>query len=193
MRCNIEHPRTADSWKGILNDPHMNGSFKINEGLQLARRLFVDITTMGLPVTTELVGALPSLYLADLVSGGVIGARMAESLQRELASGAEFPVGFTNDSGRDLKTSIDAIDAASTEHHYISATPEGRTAIAWTPGNNDCFVILQGGSLDSDYYEYLVSNVTEQLRMVQKSPVVVIDCSRRKFAKFCHASDRTDC
>jgi 3-deoxy-7-phosphoheptulonate synthase len=130
MRCDIEHRCTGDDWKGILNDPNMNGSFKINEGLQLTRRLFVDITTMGLPLTTELLGALSSLYLADLVSGGVIGARMAESLQRELASGAEVPMGLTNNSNKNLKIIINTIKTTSTNQHYISSTPEGRTEIA---------------------------------------------------------------
>ncbi|KAL5119258.1 3-deoxy-7-phosphoheptulonate synthase [Pleosporales sp. CAS-2024a] len=174
MRCFIDQPHMENGWRGFLNDPRMNGSFEINEGLRLTRQLFVDITAMGLPVATELLNALPSLYFADLVSAGAIGARTAESQRhRELASSVQFPVGFTNSSSGDISITIDAIQAASTEHHYISATPEGRTAIAWTRGNDDCFVMLQG-----NHYEFLVSTAVERLKEEQKSAVVIVDCSQ---------------
>ncbi|KAJ8112225.1 hypothetical protein OPT61_g5365 [Boeremia exigua] len=179
MRCYVDKPRAASGWSGLLNDPLLDGSFEINQGLRLARQLFVDITQMGLPVATELLGALSQLYFTDLVSVNLMETRMAESpLHRELASSVQFPVGFITKSAGELGPAVDAMAVASSEHHYISATPEGRAAIAWTPGNDDCFVILQGDLPNGACGEHLISSTIDKLLHAQKSPVAVVDVSQ---------------
>lgn len=179
MRCYVEKPHTVDGWKGFLNDPFLDGSFEINQGLRMVRQLFVEITDMGLPVATELLSTLSPLYLTELVSVSVIGSQTAESsVHRELASSVQCPVGFVDRSGSDLRVVIEAMKAASTEHHYLSVTPEGRASIAWTPGNDDCFVILQGYQLSADDSGVCNAHIIQQLQKERKHPVVVVDCSQ---------------
>jgi 3-deoxy-7-phosphoheptulonate synthase len=163
MHCYVEEPHTVRGWKGLINDPHLDESFDINNGLRLVRQLFVEITDMGLPLATELVGALSPLYLAELLSISAIGP---SSLHRELASSVPFPVGFRATENGTLQAATDAITVASTEHHFISVTPEGRTAIAWTRGNENCFVIV-GRCLSS----------SELMRQTKEKTVVMVDSS----------------
>jgi len=146
MRVYFEKPRTTVGWKGLINDPHLNGSFEINEGLSLARKLLVDINNMGVPAGTEYLDLITPQYISDLISWGAIGARTTESqAHRELASGLSCPVGFKNGTNGSLKIAIDAVHAASQPHYFLSLTKSGRSAIFATSGNEDCHIILRGG------------------------------------------------
>ncbi len=146
MRVYFEKPRTTVGWKGLINDPRMDGSFKINEGLRLARRLLWELTEMGLPCATEFLDTITPQYTADLISWGAIGARTTESqVHRELASGLSCPVGFKNGTDGNIKIAVDAIRAAQSPHHFLSVTKAGHSAIVSTNGNEDCHVILRGG------------------------------------------------
>lgn len=146
MRVYFEKPRTTVGWKGLINDPYMDGSFRINDGLRMARQLLLEINSMGLPAGTEFLDTISPQYVADLVSWGAIGARTTESqVHRELASGLSCPVGFKNGTDGNVKIAIDAIKAASQPHHFLSVTKAGHSAIVSTSGNEDCHVILRGG------------------------------------------------
>ena len=146
MRVYFEKPRTTVGWKGLINDPDLDGSFNINKGLRLARGLLRDINALGLPAGVEFLDVISPQYIADLVAWGAIGARTTESqVHRELASGLSCPVGFKNGTGGDIKIAADAVGAASNPHHFLSVTKEGGTAIVSTAGNPDCHVILRGG------------------------------------------------
>jgi len=146
MRVYFEKPRTTVGWKGLINDPRLDGSFKINEGLRLARRLLWELTEMGLPCATEFLDTITPQYTADLISWGAIGARTTESqVHRELASGLSCPVGFKNGTDGNVKIAVDAIKAAASPHHFLSVTKAGHSAIVSTNGNEDCHVILRGG------------------------------------------------
>lgn len=145
MRAYLEKPRTTIGWKGLINDPDIDGTFHINKGLRVARKLFVDLTSK-LPIAGEMLDTISPQFLSDLFSVGAIGARTTESqLHRELASGLSFPVGFKNGTDGTLGVSIDALRAASHPHHFLSVTKPGVVAIVGTDGNKDCFVILRGG------------------------------------------------
>ena len=147
MRVYFEKPRTTVGWKGLINDPDLDGSFQINKGLRTARDLLLDINTMGLPAGTEFLDMITPQYIADLVSWGAIGARTTESqVHRELASGLSCPVGFKNGTDGNLRIALDAVKAASQPHHFLSVTKGGHSAIVSTSGNQDCHVILRGGS-----------------------------------------------
>ena len=146
MRVYFEKPRTTVGWKGLINDPDLDGSFRINKGLRLARELLRDLAGMGLPVGTEYLDMITPQYIADLIAWGAIGARTTESqVHRELASGLSCPVGFKNGTDGSLKIAFDAIKAASQPHHFLSVTKGGHSAIVATNGNEDCHVILRGG------------------------------------------------
>ena len=146
MRVYFEKPRTTVGWKGLINDPHLNGSFEINEGLSLARQLLVDINNLGVPAGTEYLDLITPQYISDLISWGAIGARTTESqAHRELASGLSCPVGFKNGTNGSLKIAIDAVHAASQPHYFLSLTKSGHSAIFATSGNEDCHIILRGG------------------------------------------------
>lgn len=146
MRVYFEKPRTTVGWKGLINDPYLDNSFKINDGLRAARELLLQINEMGLPAATEYLDMISPQYIADLVSWGAIGARTTESqVHRELASGLSCPVGFKNGTDGNLKIAVDAIKAASQPHHFLSVTKGGHSAIVSTAGNEDCHVILRGG------------------------------------------------
>ncbi len=145
MRVYFEKPRTTVGWKGLINDPGLDGSFRINEGLRLARGLLLGINEMGLPAGCEFLDMITPQYIADLVAWGAIGARTTESqVHRELASGLSCPVGFKNGTDGNVKIAVDAVQAASQAHHFLAVTKQGRTAIATTAGNGDCHVILRG-------------------------------------------------
>jgi 3-deoxy-7-phosphoheptulonate synthase len=147
MRVYFEKPRTTVGWKGLINDPNLDGSFRINEGLRVARRLLLDLNESGMPVACEYLDMITPQYIADLVSWGAIGARTTESqIHRELASGLSCPVGFKNGTDGAVKIAVDAIRAASAPHHFLSVTKGGHSAIVSTSGNEDCHIILRGGS-----------------------------------------------
>jgi 3-deoxy-7-phosphoheptulonate synthase len=146
MRVYFEKPRTTVGWKGLINDPRLDNSFRINEGLRLARGLLLEINDMGLPCATEFLDTITPQYTADLISWGAIGARTTESqVHRELASGLSCPVGFKNGTDGNVRIAIDAIRAAQSPHHFLSVTKGGHSAIVSTTGNEDCHVILRGG------------------------------------------------
>ena len=146
MRVYFEKPRTTIGWKGLINDPHLDGSFRINEGLRIARQLLLDLNEIGMPAACEFLDMITPQYVADLVSWGAIGARTTESqVHRELASGLSCPVGFKNGTDGNVRIALDAIRAAQVPHHFLSVTKAGLSAIVSTTGNEDCHVILRGG------------------------------------------------
>jgi len=146
MRVYFEKPRTTVGWKGLINDPYMDNSFRINDGLRMARQLLLNINELGLPAGTEFLDVISPQYVADLISWGAIGARTTESqVHRELASGLSCPVGFKNGTDGNIKIAVDAIKAASQPHHFLSVTKGGHSAIVSTGGNEDCHIILRGG------------------------------------------------
>ena len=146
MRVYFEKPRTTVGWKGLINDPRMDGSFRINEGLRLARKILLDINELGLSCATEFLDTISPQYTADLIAWGAIGARTTESqVHRELASGLSCPVGFKNGTDGNVRIAVDAIKAAASPHHFLSVTKAGHSAIVSTNGNEDCHVILRGG------------------------------------------------
>ena len=147
MRVYFEKPRTTVGWKGLINDPRLDGSFRINEGLRIARELLLDLDEMGVPVGCEFLDMITPQYIADLVAWGAIGARTTESqIHRELASGLSCPVGFKNGTDGNVKIAVDAIRAAQVPHHFLSVTKAGHSAIVATAGNEDCHIILRGGA-----------------------------------------------
>jgi len=146
MRVYFEKPRTTVGWKGLINDPRLDNTFRINEGLRLARRILLEINEMGLPCATEFLDTITPQYTADLIAWGAIGARTTESqVHRELASGLSCPVGFKNGTDGNMRIAVDAIRSANSPHHFLSVTKSGHTAIVSTMGNEDCHVILRGG------------------------------------------------
>ncbi len=146
MRVYFEKPRTTVGWKGLINDPRLDGSFSINEGIRIARGLLLDLNDMGVPAGCEFLDMITPQYIADLVSWGAIGARTTESqIHRELASGLSCPVGFKNGTDGNIRIAVDAIRAAQAPHHFLSVTKAGHSAIVSTAGNEDCHIILRGG------------------------------------------------
>src|SRR3990172_1768450 len=146
MRVYFEKPRTTVGWKGLLNDPNLDGSFRINDGLRIARGLLLDLDEMGVPVGCEFLDMITPQYIGDLVAWGAIGARTTESqIHRELASGLSCPVGFKNGTDGNVRIAVDALRAAQTPHHFLSVTKGGHSAIVSTAGNEDCHIILRGG------------------------------------------------
>ncbi|HEX5368699.1 MAG TPA: 3-deoxy-7-phosphoheptulonate synthase, partial [Dehalococcoidia bacterium] len=146
MRVYFEKPRTTVGWKGLINDPRLDGSFQINEGLRVARQLLLDLADQGMPAGCEFLDMITPQYIADLVSWGAVGARTTESqIHRELASGLSCPVGFKNGTDGNVKIAVDAMRAAQSPHHFLSVTKGGHSAIVETRGNEDCHVILRGG------------------------------------------------
>jgi len=147
MRVYFEKPRTTVGWKGLINDPNLDGSFRINDGLRIARGLLLDLDEMGVPVGCEFLDMITPQYIGDLVAWGAIGARTTESqIHRELASGLSCPVGFKNGTDGNVRIAVDAIRAASAPHHFLAVTKGGHTAIVSTAGNEDCHIILRGGA-----------------------------------------------
>jgi 3-deoxy-7-phosphoheptulonate synthase len=146
MRVYFEKPRTTVGWKGLINDPRMDNTFRINEGIRLARKILLEINELGLPCATEFLDTITPQYTADLIAWGAIGARTTESqVHRELASGLSCPVGFKNGTDGNMRIAVDAIRSANSPHHFLSVTKSGHTAIVSTMGNEDCHVILRGG------------------------------------------------
>jgi len=146
MRVYFEKPRTTVGWKGLINDPRLDNTFRINEGIRLARRILLEVNELGLPCAAEFLDTITPQYTADLISWGAIGARTTESqVHRELASGLSCPVGFKNGTDGNMRIAVDAIRSANSPHHFLSVTKSGHTAIVSTAGNEDCHVILRGG------------------------------------------------
>lgn len=180
MRAYFEKPRTTVGWKGLINDPDIDGSFKINKGLRMARQLLCDLTNMGVPVGSELLDTISPQYLADLISWGAIGARTTESqLHRELASGVSFPIGFKNGTDGSLTIAIDAMRSSSNPHVFLGVTTQGLASIVRTSGNQDLHVILRGGSKGTNYDPESVQAATAAVKKGRPSihPSIMIDCS----------------
>jgi 3-deoxy-7-phosphoheptulonate synthase len=184
MRVYFEKPRTTVGWKGLINDPHLDGSFQINEGLQRARRFLLEVLELGLPAGTEFLDPISPQFIADLISWGAIGARTSESqVHRELASGLSMPVGFKNGTGGTVQVAIDAIRSAAHPHHFLSVTKQGVAAIVSTKGNPECHVILRGGSSGPNYSETDVARVIESLEGAGLPGHLMIDCSHANSGK----------
>ncbi|MFS2223264.1 3-deoxy-7-phosphoheptulonate synthase AroG [Pantoea sp. B65] len=183
MRVYFEKPRTTVGWKGLINDPYMDGSFQINDGLRIARKLLLDINDSGLPAAGEFLDMITPQYMADLMSWGAIGARTTESqVHRELSSGLSCPVGFKNGTDGTIKVAIDAISAASAPHCFLSVTKYGHSAIVETSGNSDCHIILRGGK-EPNYSAHHVSAVKTGLEKAGLAPQVMIDFSHANSSK----------
>jgi len=178
MRAYLEKPRTTVGWKGLINDPDINESFKINKGLRISRQLFCDLTSSGMPIASEMLDTISPQFLADLLSLGAIGARTTESqLHRELASGLSFPVGFKNGTDGSLTVAIDAIGSAASKHHFMGVTKQGLAAITRTSGNEHGFVILRGGTKGTNFDAESVKLTKETLEKKGQKQAIMIDCS----------------
>jgi len=178
MRVYFEKPRTTIGWKGLINDPDLDGSHLISKGLGIARRLLSDITSLQIPIAGEMLDTITPQYLADLISWGAIGARTTESqTHREMASGLSFPVGFKNGTDGNLKIALDAMQAAHHSHFFLGVNREGRTSIVHTIGNPDVHIVLRGGSNRPNYYPEDVAATEQALEKVGLSRGIMIDCS----------------
>jgi 3-deoxy-7-phosphoheptulonate synthase len=185
MRAYLEKPRTTVGWKGLINDPDIDETYKINKGLRVSRRLFCDLTNQGMPIATEMLDTISPQFLSDLISLGAIGARTTESqLHRELASGLSFPMGFKNGTDGGLGVAVDAIGAAAAKHHFMGVTKNGLAAITKTAGNPDCFVILRGGTTGTNFDEASIKRTRETLRKKGQMEVMMVDCSHGKTTSF---------
>ncbi|AZQ84471.1 3-deoxy-7-phosphoheptulonate synthase [Colwellia sp. Arc7-635] len=183
MRVYFEKPRTTVGWKGLINDPYMDNSFKLNDGLRIGRKLLLDLNDLGLPTAGEFLDMITPQYMADFMCWGAIGARTTESqVHRELASGLSCPVGFKNGTDGTIKVAIDAIGAASASHHFLSVTKYGHSAIVETTGNEDCHIILRGGK-STNYDADSVKAVTEQLNKSSLNNNIMIDFSHANSSK----------
>ena len=183
MRVYFEKPRTTVGWKGLINDPDLDGSFHINKGLRLARGLLRDLNHMGVPAGTEYLDPISPQYISDLVSWGAIGARTTESqVHRELASGLSCPVGFKNGTDGGLQIAIDAIRSASQPHHFMSLTKAGHSAIFSTSGNSDCHIILRGGK-QPNYNAHSISHAAAYLEKAGLTARLMVDCSHANSCK----------
>lgn len=183
MRAYLEKPRTTVGWKGLINDPEIDGSFQINKGLRIARKLFVELTEK-LPIAGEMLDTISPQFLSDIFSVGAIGARTTESqLHRELASGLSFPVGFKNGTDGTLGVAVDAMRAAAHPHHFLSVTKPGIVAIVGTDGNQDCFVILRGGKQGTNFDAKSIQETKASLRKAgittdnKLERRIMVDCS----------------
>jgi 3-deoxy-7-phosphoheptulonate synthase len=183
MRVYFEKPRTTVGWKGLINDPYLNDTYKINDGLRIGRKLLLDLTDMGMPTASEFLDMISPQYVADLISWGAIGARTTESqVHRELASGLSCPVGFKNGTDGNIKIASDAIRSASASHHFLSVTKFGHSAIIETAGNPDCHIILRGGK-EPNYSAAHVEQIKQELEASGLPQKVMIDFSHANSSK----------
>ncbi|MGP1833300.1 3-deoxy-7-phosphoheptulonate synthase AroG [Shewanella frigidimarina] len=183
MRVYFEKPRTTVGWKGLINDPYMDNSFQLNDGLRTARKLLVDLNDSGMPTAGEFLDMITPQYVADMMCWGAIGARTTESqVHRELSSGLSCPVGFKNGTDGTIKVAIDAIGAASAPHHFLSVTKFGHSAIVSTKGNPDCHIILRGGRAPNYSAEH-VSDIAKQLAKSGLTDNIMIDFSHANSSK----------
>ncbi len=184
MRSYFEKPRTTVGWKGLINDPNLDGSFQINQGLRIARTLLKELTELGMPVGTEFLDPVTPQYVADLVAWGAVGARTAESqVHREMASGMSMPIGFKNATSGDVQPAVDAVRASQHKHHFLGATKQGLSAIVATRGNPDGHVILRGGHGTPNYHASDIAAAVDQLHSAALSPRVMVDCSHDNSGK----------
>ncbi len=177
MRVYFEKPRTTVGWKGLINDPGLDNTFRINHGLRLARKLLIDINSLGLPTGQEFLDPITPQFVADLASWGAIGARTTESqVHRELASGLSCPIGFKNGTDGNVRIAVDAIRAARHPHRFVGVTKEGRSAVVETLGNEDCHLILRGGK-EPNYDATSVASACAELAAAGQTPQVMVDAS----------------
>jgi 3-deoxy-7-phosphoheptulonate synthase len=187
MRVYFEKPRTTVGWKGLINDPDLDNSFNINKGLHIARKLLLDLNTLGMPAAVEYLDLITPQYFSDMISWGAIGARTTESqCHRELASGLSCPVGFKNSTDGTVSIAIDAIKAAMNPHHFLSLTSEGHSAIFSTAGNEDAHIILRGGSDAPNYDAVNVDKIGKSMEAAGLPPDIMIDFSHANSLKQCH-------
>jgi 3-deoxy-7-phosphoheptulonate synthase len=184
MRTYFEKPRTTVGWKGLINDPRLDGSFDINHGLRVARGLLSSLAELEMPAGTEFLDPISPQFVADLVSWGAIGARTTESqVHRELASGLSMPVGFKNGTRGTVVIAVEAVRAARNPHHFLSVTKQGLTAIVATKGNLDCHVILRGGTGKPNYSPEAIAETVRMLEAAGLDGRVMIDCSHANSEK----------
>jgi 3-deoxy-7-phosphoheptulonate synthase len=183
MRVYFEKPRTTVGWKGLINDPYLDQSFRIDEGLRIARQLLIEINRLGMPAGSEFLDVISPQYIGDLIAWGAIGARTTESqVHRELASGLSAPIGFKNGTDGNIKIATDAIQAAARGHHFLSVHKNGQVAIVQTNGNQDCHVILRGGKAPN-YDATHVQAAVRELEASGLTPRLMIDCSHANSSK----------
>ncbi|MEB0055409.1 MULTISPECIES: 3-deoxy-7-phosphoheptulonate synthase [unclassified Variovorax] len=183
MRVYFEKPRTTVGWKGLINDPYLDESFRIDEGLRIARQLLIDINRLGLPAGSEFLDVISPQYIGDLIAWGAIGARTTESqVHRELASGLSAPIGFKNGTDGNIRIATDAIQAAARGHHFLSVHKNGQVAIVQTNGNRDCHVILRGGKAPN-YDAASVTAACADLMAAGLPPTLMVDCSHANSSK----------
>jgi 3-deoxy-7-phosphoheptulonate synthase len=183
MRVYFEKPRTTVGWKGLINDPYLDESYRIDEGLRMARQLLIEINRMGLPAGSEFLDVISPQYIGDLIAWGAIGARTTESqVHRELASGLSAPIGFKNGTDGNIKIATDAIQAAARPHHFLSVHKTGQVAIVQTNGNPDCHVILRGGK-SPNYDAESVAQACDELEAAKLPATVMVDCSHANSSK----------
>jgi 3-deoxy-7-phosphoheptulonate synthase len=184
MRVYFEKPRTTTGWKGLINDPHLDGSYDINRGLTMARALLLELARLGVPAATELLDPIIPQYIADVVSWTAIGARTTESqTHREMASGLSMPVGFKNGTDGSLSTAINAMVAASHAHRFLGINADGLASIVTTTGNPDTHLVLRGGKHGPNYHAEQVAKAAHQLQGHQVCPRMMVDCSHDNAAK----------
>ena len=183
MRVYFEKPRTTVGWKGLINDPYLDESYRIDEGLRIARQLLIDINRLGLPAGSEFLDVISPQYIGDLIAWGAIGARTTESqVHRELASGLSAPIGFKNGTDGNIRIATDAIQAAARGHHFLSVHKNGQVAIVQTHGNKDCHVILRGGKAPN-YDAASVAAACKELDAAGMQPTLMVDCSHANSSK----------
>jgi len=183
MRVYFEKPRTTVGWKGLINDPYLDESFRIDEGLRIARQLLIEINRLGLPAGSEFLDVISPQYIGDLIAWGAIGARTTESqVHRELASGLSAPIGFKNGTDGNIRIATDAIQAAARGHHFLSVHKNGQVAIVQTNGNRDCHVILRGGKAPN-YDAASIAAACRDLEAAKLPPILMVDCSHANSSK----------
>ncbi len=186
MRVYFEKPRTTVGWKGLINDPYLDQSYRIDEGLRIARQLLIEINRLGVPAASEFLDVISPQYIGDLISWGAIGARTTESqVHRELASGLSAPIGFKNGTDGNIRIATDAIQAAARGHHFLSVHKNGQVAIVQTNGNKDCHVILRGGK-SPNYDAASVAAACRELETAKLPPTLMVDCSHANSSKQHH-------
>ncbi|EAW06586.1 3-deoxy-7-phosphoheptulonate synthase [Aspergillus clavatus NRRL 1] len=184
MRAYLEKPRTTVGWKGLINDPDLDGSYKINKGLMISRQLYSDLTAMGVPIASEMLDTISPQYLADFISLGAIGARTTESqLHRELASGLSFPIGYKNGTSGSIGVAIDALQAASSPHNFLGVTKQGMAAVTRTAGNEHGFIILRGSSQGPNYDKEHIGRAKQELQSKGERENIMVDCSHANSQK----------
>jgi 3-deoxy-7-phosphoheptulonate synthase len=184
MRTYFEKPRTTVGWKGLINDPKLDGSFSINLGLRVARKFLLDVVQLGVPTATEFLDPISPQFVADLVSWGAIGARTTESqVHRELASGLSMPVGYKNGTSGDVQIAVDAVRSSAAPHHFLSVTKQGLAAIVSTRGNQHCHLILRGGRSGPNFAAEAIAEACEALSKASLRPSLMVDCSHANSQK----------